>query len=547
MVNSSPEIIILDDETDYADTLLRQFKKITERVQAVTSFEQLRALDLTATRCLILDFYLTNSENKYRDTGLKVLSWMHENHQDIKVILHSAQAEPGDITQAEVFGAEYMPKQENFSRVVDLVRPLLADDHPSTPESAFTGEIERLQSENARLTIEKNGADQRIYSSEARINAHRQVMEQLKNVVSFTSNSAASGRRPGEILDNILRDLTERAGVKRAAWFLIAQANKPFISKNCRFLGRSIPMGNKPEKTLGTKLWKKVQAHGLDPSIIGPLTIEVEGAEIPGIFHGHIVYACIFYIEAYKDRLLFVLEDPVNEAPEAQAGPSSQSPTFKTYVDALHSIVNILPLHNITQSEFQVADDLARWTEDLVSWGQVVGRASMSLLSFTLFAAAILSSFFAVAVLVTAVAGFPHALDFMSKGFHWNPGNYAVGIVTALEIFILAITLYLLGVGLAVMTDHQRLLKVTQSMRYLDNPAEMKKTLILAVSTLLAVAGLREIFELDLFDPVRDWKRQLAEFGGKMAFLTLLIVVLTYLFSKWSGEIAGSNQLDKPE
>jgi CheY-like chemotaxis protein len=550
---AAPLVVIVDDELDYAESLKERIKEtVTTEVVAVSTIDALQGLNLSQARCLILDLYLGNKDTH---TAIPFLEGLNARYPELKIILHSGYAEPVDIRASSEKGIySYVPKDLDYSsELLPMIRSLIPVDEPhqqkQTPDTKTT-ESGREDGERAsaerKITKSSEAAHERDY--QRRIDAYESIEMEYQNVVTRIVEVSTSGRPAGMLPDSILRDLIDRTGARGGAWFLLNRSLTRFRSLNCELLCRLTSWHTvlkRPRAVLGSKLHDELtRLNRDDPSnsssnnrtdFIGePIALASATNNEKGIFdekgslHGAKVIeapsiiCCSFPIGPAEDRLVFVLELPEDKVARSRSALS-------VYVLALKNMVALLPLY-ISRGELGKVEPLARRAERGVSWWQAASRGGLSLLALALFAGALISTIFAFFSLLTATLGFP---DILSWSLHWAPAPtpYGVGIVNALELFILAITLYLLGVGLSCMMDHPRISRVPPALRYLDDPDEMKRSLALAICTLLAVAGLKAILQFSESFKGAGSPEPLSIIGLVVEIfgISLLIIVLTVL------------------
>ena len=554
MGKDSPQVVIFDDNASYAGMLKDYLLNVTESVEAVTSFEQFDAIDLSETKCLVLDFYLRERETKYTETALTVLGQIRNKYPDLKVILHSGQAGDLDIIEADKSGTYLIiPKAEEntLEELRDAVRSILGTSEQTledVPQQDDKLEIERLNRVVEKLHKEKE-EEKLLEDSRSQVNeSYQKYIEEFQDVILLISSISTSGPRAGILLDRILDDLIKHGGAQGGAWFLLNAGQKKARNQNCEKLsrGRKVNVPRSLKSALGLSVWGKLKQHDRSNSIIGPLLAAGDN-EIPGIFQGEVVL-CLFKIRAYKDELIFVLEYP-DKTEESKRADSD----LRTYVHVLENTLDFLPYY-APRSEFGRIDKFLRYSEGKVSNWQFISRGIMALLSLTLFVSAIISAAVSAFILLAAVLLPVTALvlpyiakalgnpEILNVTFKVSKDYYGVGIVHALEIFILSITLYLLGIGLSSMIDHPRLNRIPQRLRYLENPTEMKKSLILAVCTLIAVAGLKFILELDLpkGGDHMEWVKELVIFGSKIIASVIFLFSLTRLLGQTDTHLLSS-------
>jgi ActR/RegA family two-component response regulator len=522
MANNSPHILIFDDDRAYAAQLKETLRSIDENIKAVSTFEEFNTIDLSETKCLILDFYLREKEAKYRETALTVLKRLHDENPDIKVILHSGQAEVKDLFEASKIGIyRYIAKAApNFrQKLVNTVKVILnyEEEPDNTPEEDPQREILRLNRLVEKLLNEREDEKQAEQYLHDLNNAHRKYIEGFMAVIKRVSHLCTNGQRPGILLDALLDDMIEHAGADKGAW-IVLRDDHTIRDQNVERLKRITSSPVETEKVFGSALFEKVLNWSPSDPPIGPVDIASTQGRLPGIFQGQVLL-CVFKYD--QDELIFALEY------QGESVNTSES-TLQTYTSALQSMLDILPVY-ISVGEFGLYNNIAKFTERKVSTSQLLSRAFMSFLSLMLFWGAIISSLVAAAVLIASVFGFSKILEW---DLHLRPHHYGVGVVNALEIFVLSITLYLLGIGLSCMIDNPRLRRVPPALRHLENPGEMKKSLALAVATLIAVAGLGFILDFPKDGNNLEWTKELAIFGSKILASVIFLLSLTMLLSE---------------
>ena len=552
--------MIFDDNANYAGILKDYLLDVTNSIEAVSSFEQFREINLQKTKCLILDFYLRETATKYTETALKVLDDIKVKYPNLKVILHSGQAGDLDIIQAAQNGIYLIiPKGEENTpdELRDAVHSILGpatpevDDHRQDHDAQQQDgqrEIERLNRVIDKLLKEKE--DEKILEdSRSQVSeSYQKYLEEFQNVIRLVSSTSTSGERAGILLDEILDNLIKHAGAQAGAWFLFSKGQERARNQNCDKLarGRSVNVPRSLERILGSSVWQAIKQDNGANSIIGPVPVASDSGN-HGIFQGKVVL-CMFEIAVYRDKLLFVLEHSNNT--DASMFADSD---LRTYVNVLENILDFLPRY-ADESEFGRIDTFVKGCERKVSGWQLISRGIMSLLSLALFISAIISAAVSAVILFVSVIWpvIDLILHYLWKALS-NSGayvaaspksmdHYGVGIVHALEIFILSITLYLLAIGLSSMMDHPRLNRIPQRLRHLDNPTEMKKSLILAVCTLIAVAGLKFILELELPDDGDHmvWLKGLVIFGSKVLASVIFLFSLTTLLGQTESSVMAS-------
>jgi hypothetical protein len=550
---NSPDVVIFDDNASYAAMLKDYLLGVTNSIEAVSKFEQFSEINLQKTKCLILDFYLRETGTKYTETALNVLDEIRGAYPNLKVILHSGQAGDLDIIEADKNGTYLIiPKAEENTpdELRDAVRSIIGpatqevDDPRQDDEIQHRDgqrEIHRLNRVVDRLLKEKE--DERILEdSRSQVSeSYQQYIEEFQSVIRLVSTISTSGQRAGILLDEILDNLIKHAGAHGGAWFLFSKGQEKARNQNCDKLARE-RRANVPrslEKTLGSSVWQALEQDNGANSIIGPLPVASDNGN-HGIFQGKVVL-CIFEIAVYRDKLLFVLEHP-NKPDGAMYADSD----LRTYVKVLENILDFLPRY-ADRGEFGKIDSFVNGCERKVSGWQLISRGIMSLLSLALFISAIISAAVSAFLLFVSVLWpvVEQLLDYAGIHIAAKPNpmdHYGVGIVHALEIFILSITLYLLAIGLSSMIDHPRLNRIPQRLRHLDNPTEMKKSLILAVCTLIAVAGLKFILELDLPNDGdhMEWVKGIVIFGSKVLASVIFLFSLTTLLGHTESRLMAS-------
>lgn len=500
---TSPTIIIVDDDVEYAETLRDRVRQVLgDRVAAVGSVDAFLKLDLGDLKCVVADYYLEDSSHGEVSSAnvLPLLDLLKGEHPDVKVILHSGLAEPVDVARSNQLGIfRYIPKDrpdELIANLAALFKPTHSEEgEPPQPPSSDLLEI-----------------------SEARIAQQLQrIKDDYETVLRLIRSAASAGQNIASLFDGMLEGFQQRMGARGGAWFVIDKNLEAFRNSNCRPLGRPVSLPRQPRSAIGSLLWNHVIEFAKDktePRIV----IDGSGGQGGSLTDpepGSLPVGCLFGLHSHDDILLFFLEVPRERAAAAASAVA-------TYVTAFGTMVDIIPLY-ASRSELGRVARFTDSTERGVSLVQLTGRAFLLLMALVVFASSAIAALFSLSVLTFAVLGFP---DVLARGLAWEPGHYAIGIVYALELLILTITLYLLGVGISCMVEHPRLRGVPLVLRYLDNPSDMKKSLILAICTLLAVAGLKEILEANPTDEL-----SLIAFIAKVGLLALLIGVLTHFLS----------------
>lgn len=556
MQNQSPDIVIFDDDRAYTLPLVQTLQSLNVDVRAVSTDDEFDQIDLSQTKCLILDFYLRETDTKFTETALPVLQKVRQVYPKLKVILHTGQAADKDLYEADQVGFyRYIEKGEPNSdqQLLDTVKVILdkngqetvipAAENPSSEIARLNRRVEKLRSE-----IEDERRD--LHSRYTLNQSHLKHINGFKATIERVTGLCTSGKRPGILLDALLDDIIEHSGANKGAWIMLTDGGKRIRDQNCERLKRTVTISDRAIEVFGDKLIQRIQGwKALDPPI-GPTQIDTLRSRIPGILQGNVLL-CVFKYD--RDKLIFVLEFDGDLVTTSEG-------TLGTYLEALQSVLEVLPIY-ISVGEFGKSNKLAGYSEQRVSTSHLSSRTAMSLLSVFLFWGAIISSVFAAVLLVLSVLGFSKVLDL---DFHWSPTHYGVGVIHALEFFILSITLYLLGVGLSSMLGNARLTRVPVALRYLDDPTEMKRSLTLAVCTLLAVTALKFILELsfsdiqtqtligqphfsDTFIGQPHFWRKIAVFGSKILASVIVLFVLTKLLSQIHPHHAPSILVDKSE
>ena len=179
--------------------------------------------------------------------------------------------------------------------------------------------------------------------------------------------------------------------------------------------------------------------------------------------------------------------------------------------------------------------------EKSVAFFYLLGQGCISALSMVLFVSAGLGVLIASLLLLRSASGLGKAGETWSIG-GWSPWaeidleHYGVSLVNALEVAILAITLYLFGLGVASMLRHPRLQGIPGLLRYLEHPERMKRMLAVAIAVLLAVEGLKTVLEVPKAGvPLSD----LIAMGVRVAATGILLLGIILLVRTLSAGEAG--------
>jgi two-component system response regulator RegA len=163
------QLLIVDDDARFAETLATEFRDRNYRVANVASLDELRTLELSSFRFAIVDLRLR------RDNGLEAVSHIADSSPHIRVVVLTGYGSIATAVQATKLGAsEYLTKPIDFD---ELERALTSQESPvgDGPVADEFQSLDRHEREYIEFVLAKCGGN--ISQAARRLGLHRQSLQ----------------------------------------------------------------------------------------------------------------------------------------------------------------------------------------------------------------------------------------------------------------------------------------------------------------------------------------------------------------------------------